>query len=126
MPKRCFSSGTLSGHYYKNRKFVYYNDIAAVQQYHTDTHEEIYAKLNRLLTESLINQLESDSPIVFLLSSGLDKFAILLSQNNSHLCGGMDKDAIDLKYARIVADCIGSEHPEIIITNYDEHRAEKS
>ena len=31
----------------------------------------------------------------------------------------MQKDAIDLKYAREVADYIGSEHTEIIITKED-------
>jgi asparagine synthase (glutamine-hydrolysing) len=28
----------------------------------------------------------------------------------------MDVDAIDLKYARVVADYIGSEHTEVIIS----------
>lgn len=32
---------------------------------------------------------------------------------------GMDKDAIDLKYAREVADYIGSEHTEVIISKDD-------
>ena len=32
---------------------------------------------------------------------------------------GMDQDAIDLKYARQVAEYIGSEHTEVIITKED-------
>ena len=60
------------GHYYKDGKFVCYSDIAAVDKYLDDSHEEIYKNINRLLTQGVVKRLESDSPVGFLLSGGLD------------------------------------------------------
>ena len=70
-------------------------------------------------------RLDADAPVGFLLSGGLDVLARL------RRCGedsqkpirtfaiGMRADAIDLKYAREVADYIHSDHTEIIITEDD-------
>ena len=58
----------------------------------------------------------------FLLSGGLDSSLVcavsakLLNKPIRTFAIGMDKDAIDLKYAKEVADYIGSEHTEVIIT----------
>ncbi|MBP3214853.1 MAG: asparagine synthetase B, partial [Clostridium sp.] len=78
------------------------------------------------LVDGVRKRLDSDAPVGFLLSGGLD---------SSLVCGiaaklmpgkplrtwsiGMDVDAIDLKYAREVADYIGSEHHEVIISKQD-------
>ena len=112
------------GHYYKDGKFVCYNDIASVKNYTFDTHEEIYSKINSLLTDGVIKRLESDSPVGFLLSGGLDsslvcaiaaKYYKKTGRKIRTFAVGMSEDAIDLKYAKIVADHIGSEHTEIYI-----------
>lgn len=112
------------GHYYKDGEFVCYNDIAAVDGYTADSREEIYKKINGLLTEGVLKRLESDSPIGFLLSGGLDS-SLVCSIAARHFkkqgkriktfAVGMSEDAIDLKYARRVADFIGSEHTEVYI-----------
>lgn len=112
------------GHFYKDGKFVCYNDIASVKKYTYDTHEQIYAKINSLLTDGVLKRLASDSPIGFLLSGGLDS-SLVCSIAAKHFkeqgkkirtfAVGMDKDAIDLKYAKQVAEFIGSEHTEIYI-----------
>ena len=112
------------GHYYKNGEFVCYNDISDVGEYITDNHEQIYENINKLLTDGVLKRLESDSPVGFLLSGGLDSSlvcAIAAKYYKKHgkkirtFAVGMSEDAIDLKYAKIVADYIGSEHTEIYI-----------
>ena len=112
------------GHYYKDGRFVCYNDITCVTRYNDDTHEEIYKNINKLLTDSVLKRLESDSPIGFLLSGGLDSSLVCAIAAKYYkergkkirtFAVGMSEDAIDLKYAKIVADYIGSEHTEIYI-----------
>lgn len=112
------------GHFYKDGQFVCYNDVTAVKSYNFDPHEEIYAKINSLLTDGVLKRLESDSPIGFLLSGGLDSSLVCAiaakhfkrkGKKIRTFAVGMDKDAIDLKYAKQVAEYIGSEHTEIYI-----------
>ncbi len=112
------------GHYYKDGEFVCYSDITDVKQYSNDTHEEIYKNINNLLTDGVVKRLDSDSPIGFLLSGGLDsslvcaiaaKYYKKQDKKIRTFAVGMSEDAIDLKYAKIVADYIGSEHTEIYI-----------
>ncbi len=69
--------------------------------------------------------MDADAPIGFLLSGGLDSslvcsIAARLSEKPIRTFAiGMSTDAIDLKYAREVADYIKSEHTEVIITESD-------
>lgn len=113
------------GHYYKDGKFVCYNDIASVPSYNHDCHEQIYQNINSLLTEGVLKRLQSDSPVGFLLSGGLDSSLVCAIAAKYYrergkkirtFAVGMSEDAIDLKYAKIVADYIGSDHTEIYIT----------
>ena len=59
------------------------------------------------------------------MSGGLDSSLVcavsakILKKPIKTFAIGMDKDAIDLKYAREVADYIGSDHTEVIITKDD-------
>ena len=58
----------------------------------------------------------------FLLSGGLDSSLVcavsarVLGKHVRTFAIGMDTDAIDLKYARMVADYIGAEHTEVYMT----------
>ena len=67
-------------------------------------------------------RLDSDAPVGFLLSGGLDSSlvcAIAQSRQEKPIetfAIGMDTDAIDLKYAREVADYIGSNHHELTMS----------
>lgn len=67
----------------------------------------------------------SDAPIGYLLSGGLDSSlvcAIASKLNDKPIrtfAIGMESDPIDLKYAKQVADYLGTEHTEIIITKQD-------
>ena len=113
------------GHYFQNGTFTCYKDMAKVENYHQDTQETIYEKIHDLLVKGVAKRLDADTPVGFLLSGGLDSSLVcgiaakLLDQPLETWAIGMDKDAIDLKYAREVADYIQSNHHEVIISEKD-------
>lgn len=113
------------GHYYKDGKFICYNDIAAVKEVITDDLEVICRGIHDKLEAGVEKRLVADAKIGFLLSGGLDSSlvcAIAAKKSKEPVrtfAIGMSEDAIDLKYAKQVADYIGSEHREVIITKED-------
>ena len=113
------------GHYFKDGEFVKYRDMSEVTSYTYDDHDEICSKIHDLLTAGVEKRLDSDTPVGFLLSGGLDSSlvcgisAALSDKPLETWAIGMDIDAIDLKYARQVADFIGSNHHEVIISKED-------
>lgn len=113
------------GHYYKDGEFVEYIDLGTVKKFHDDSHEQIYQGIKDRLVEGLKKRLQADAPIGFLLSGGLDSSLVCsIAQKHSDkpiktFAIGMSEDAIDLKYAKEVADYIGSDHTEVIITRDD-------
>lgn len=110
------------GHYYKDGKFICYRDITAVKEVLPDDLETICANIRSKLIAGVKKRLDSDAPLGFLLSGGLDSSLVcaiaskLLKRPIRTFAIGMETDAIDLKYAKEVADYIGSEHTEVIIT----------
>ena len=113
------------GYYYKDGKFVCYYDASKNYTFSDDKNEEIYKKIHDYLEDGVIKRLDSDTPVGFMLSGGLDS-SLVCSIASKYLkkpirtfAIGMDKDAIDLKYAKEVADYIGSIHTEVIITKDD-------
>lgn len=113
------------GHYYKDGRFVCYRDPAAVQRVSSDDLETACGHIHDKLVAGIEKRLDADTPVGFLLSGGLDSslvcaVAARLSRKPIKTFSiGMDLDAIDLKYARQVADYIGSDHTEVIITKDD-------
>ena len=113
------------GHYFKDGEFVKYRDMAEVDHFHEDDTETVCRRIHDLLIEGVKKRLDSDSPIGFLLSGGLDSSLVcgisakILDKPLETWAIGMDTDAIDLKYAREVADYIHSNHHEIIISEAD-------
>lgn len=109
------------GHYYKSGVFTCYRDLAKRQSYRNDDVDEASANIKKLLVEGVEKRLDADAPVGFLLSGGLDSSlvcAIAQKMTDKPIITfaiGMNEDAIDLKYAKEVADYIGSEHHEIII-----------
>ena len=89
------------------------------------TEEKITNLFLQKVRDSTINsvrrRLDADRPIAFLLSGGIDSSLVcaisqkILGQPIKTFCCGME-GASDLKYAREVADHIGSFHTEIIFT----------
>ena len=113
------------GHYYKEGKFVCYNDIARVDAVCYDDIETACGKIHDKLVSGVEKRLVADAKVGFLLSGGLDSSlvcAIAAKKSQEPIktfAIGMSEDAIDLKYAKQVADYIGSDHKEIIITKED-------
>ena len=110
------------GHYYKDGEFVCYEDIAKAETRVHDDLETVCGKIREKLTAGVNKRLIADAKVGFLLSGGLDSSlvcAIAARQSRSPIrtfAIGMSEDAIDLKYARQVADYIGSDHTEVIIS----------
>lgn len=113
------------GHYYQDGRFYCYNDIAAVDKICYDDLETVCKNIHDKLVAGVEKRLDADTPVGFLLSGGLDSSLVcaisakLLKKPIKTFAIGMSTDAIDLKYAKQVADYIGSDHREIIITRDD-------
>ena len=91
----------------------------------SDDLETIAVRIREKLLTGIEKRLDADAPVGFLLSGGLDSSLVcgaaakLLDKPLQTFSIGMDLDAIDLKYARKVADYIGSDHHEVIMTRDD-------
>ena len=113
------------GHYYKDGKFTCYCDITKVDHVIHDDLDTIFTNIHDKLVAGVQKRLVSDSKVGFLLSGGLDSSLVcaIAQRMEDHpiktFAIGMSEDAIDLKYAKEVADYIGSEHTEVIITKED-------
>ena len=110
------------GHYWKDGEFVSYANLTDVSQYSPDDLDTVCEKINEKLTLGIVKRLDADVPLGFLLSGGLDS-SLVCAVANKYLphpirtfAIGMVGDAIDLKYAKQVADYLGSEHTEVFMT----------
>ena len=113
------------GHYYKDGKFICYNDITKVDKVINDDLDTVCKNIHDKLIKGVEKRLNADAKIGFLLSGGLDSSLVcaisskILNKKIETFAIGMNTDAIDLKYAKMVADYIGSNHHEIIMTKED-------
>lgn len=113
------------GHYYCDGKFVCYCDIAAVDHVLPDDLETVCTNIHDKLVAGVKKRLVADAKVGFLLSGGLDSSlvcAIAARESEKPIrtfAIGMSEDAIDLKYAKQVADYIHSDHTEVIISKED-------
>ena len=113
------------GHYYKDGRFVCYTDIAKVDKVCQDDLEGVCHQIHDKLVAGVEKRLVADAKVGFLLSGGLDSSLVCaIAQKKSDVpiktfAIGMSEDAIDLKYAKQVADYIGSDHTEIYMTPDD-------
>ena len=110
------------GHYYEDGEFHRYADVTSVSRYCEDDIDIICENIREKLIAGVAKRLDSDAPLGFLLSGGLDSSLVcaiaqrLMPEKPIRTFAiGMEKDAIDLKYAAETARYIGSEHTEIII-----------
>ena len=113
------------GYYYADGKFTCYRDMTKVEKVSDDSLEEVCKNIHDKLVAGIEKRLDADAPLGFLLSGGLDSSLVcavsakILKKPIRTFAIGMSTDAIDLKYAKEVADFIGSDHTEIIITKED-------
>ena len=110
------------GHYYKDGKFICYCDIAKVDTVCHDDLETACMNIREKLLAGVEKRLVADAKVGFLLSGGLDSSLVCaIAAKKSKVpiktfAIGMSEDAIDLKYAKQVAEYIGSDHTEIYMT----------
>jgi len=111
------------GCFWENGKFTRYCDIAAAEgPYLSGGLDGICGGIRERLIAGVEKRLDADAPLGFLLSGGLDSSLVcaisarLLGKPIRTFAIGMEKDAIDLKYARQAARYIGSEHTEVFMT----------
>ena len=113
------------GHYYKGGDFVCYRDMSRVDEVCRDGLDAACRNIREKLITGVEKRLDADAPVGFLLSGGLDSSLVcaiaarLSSEPIRTFAIGMDTDAIDLKYARRVAEYIHAQHTEVIITESD-------
>ena len=113
------------GHYYRNGKFICYRDITIVDTYCKDSIDTVCRAIHDKLIAGIEKRLVSDARVGFLLSGGLDSSLVCAVAAKASkepirtFAIGMSEDAIDLKYAKQVAEYIGSNHTEVIITKED-------
>jgi asparagine synthase (glutamine-hydrolysing) len=115
-----FPIGTI----YDNGRWIKYEDVSKTFT-PILSHHEIMTQIHDTLSQSVEKRLMADAPVGYLLSGGLDSSLVcsiaarLSSQALQTFAIGMKADAIDLKYAKQVAQHIGSDHHEIIMTIQD-------
>lgn len=113
------------GCYYEDGKFTAYAHIDLPETKCMDDLDTISHEIHDRLIDGVVKRMDADAPVGYLLSGGLDSSLVCaIAQKHSAkpirtFAIGMDVDAIDLKYAKEVADYIGSDHTEIIITKQD-------
>lgn len=130
------------GHFFDGENFISFCDLAKpslqlaveMSEYWDDQKKTPTAKLtellkpiNELLTQAVVKRLKADAPVGLLLSGGLDSSLVCAlaaraqgEKKNLHTFAvGMVTDPIDLKYAKQVAEFIGSHHTEVSITEED-------
>ena len=113
------------GHFYSDGKFTQYTAITKVDEVVTDDVETICKNIHDKLVAGIEKRLDADAPLGALLSGGLDSSLVcavaqkILNKPLKTYAIGMSTDAIDLKYAKEVADYIGSDHTEVIMTKDD-------
>lgn len=92
------------------------------------TEKEFLWSIRNTVYETLIKRLDSDQPMAFLLSGGVDSSLVaalaakhLGKQIKTFCCGINDNGSrgSDLKFAKMVADYIGSDHTEVLFTSQE-------
>lgn len=110
------------GHYYRDGVFTQYADPTAVAEVCHDDLDTVCAAIREKLIAGVEKRLDADAPLGFLLSGGLDSSLVcaisakLLGKKIRTFAIGMDTDPIDLRYAKEVAEFIGSDHMEVTMT----------
>ncbi len=113
------------GCYYMGGQFVRYSDISSPSGRSSDDLETACRNIRIKLMDGVRKRLVSDARVGFLLSGGLDSSLVCaIAARCSYrpimtFAIGMSRDAIDLKYARQVAEHIGSDHTEVYMTPED-------
>jgi asparagine synthase (glutamine-hydrolysing) len=113
------------GYYFDGKAFQTYLNLSEVSNFHTLNFSEILKGINSRLIKAVEIRLQSDAEVGFLLSGGLDSSLVCaIAQKFSKkpirtFAIGMDTDSIDCKYASDVANFIGAQHTNVMMTKKD-------
>jgi len=135
-----FEPGTYSMYEINSKVNAEWNTIIENRRYHStgfsscmDLYEYQTNDVIQIIQYFLINAVHkrcdaTERPIACLLSGGLDSSLITALVNEYHKSKGLPtietysiglKDSEDLRYARVVADYLGTKHTEILLTEED-------
>ena len=120
------------GHYFDGSDFKRYWEGTSPIRFHGPCLDKTLSSINSLLTKAVEKRLRSDAPLGFLLSGGLDSSLVCAISSRLQkrpirtFAIGMEGDAIDLKYAKEVADFLGADHTEVVISKEDALNALKN
>lgn len=109
------------GHYFDGKNIILYHDYGLVKTIPSSL-IDLKNNINFLLKNAVLKRMNADANVGYLLSGGLDSSLVCaIAQKNSKnpiktFSIGMEKDAIDSKYAQDVADFIGSDHCNVTMT----------
>lgn len=113
------------GHYFDGEQILPYQELYKRVEYSQDKFTQVLNKINHKLTAAVKKRLISDAPVGFLLSGGLDSSLVCaiaqreLTKPIKTFSVGINQDPIDAKYAKIVADYLGTEHTEYLFSEQD-------
>lgn len=113
------------GYYFNGDDFKPFQELYMLpggKQYQMD---KVLVNIRNILTASVVKRLDADVPVGYLLSGGLDSSLVCaIAQRHTMrpittFAIGLDYNPIDLKYAKQVADYLGTDHHEVIFTKED-------
>ncbi len=110
------------GHYYEKGEFICYLDYGKTEVVKDRTEEEILDGIHSRLVDAVKKRLDSDAPLGFLLSGGLDSSLVcaiaarLSDKPIKTFSVGITDNPIDTKYAKVVADYLKTDHHEYLFT----------
>ncbi|MDD9951289.1 MAG: asparagine synthase B [Zetaproteobacteria bacterium] len=111
------------GCYFDGSQVVRYDHSVRARQQAPANMEEVLSGVRVRLERAVQSRLFADVPLGFLLSGGLDSSlvcSIAQRASSQPICTyaiGMQADAIDLKYAREVADFLQTSHTEVVVSS---------
>lgn len=110
------------GHYYDGKDFHLYRDISSTFKSYTTDFDKALKEIQEKLIEGVAKRLQSDVPVGYLLSGGLDSSLVcsiatkILKKPIKTFAVGINENPIDTKYAKIVAEHIQSDHTEVLFS----------
>lgn len=117
------------GHYFQDGKFKKYIDFNITKSFSTDSLEEATKKIREYLIKAVEKRLDSDAPLGFLLSGGLDSSLVcaiatkILKRPITTFAVGITDRPIDTKYAQIVSHFLKTNHHEYLFTKEEAIKA---
>jgi asparagine synthase (glutamine-hydrolysing) len=113
------------GHYFNGDEIKPFCELYRLPGGKNYDMDKILTNIRNILTASVVKRLDADVPIGYLLSGGLDSSLVCaIAQRHTvkpitTFAIGLEVNPIDLKYAKQVADYLGTNHHEVIFTYQD-------